>query len=51
MGYAQYFRFVSSLFWYLVCGRLLADLDSSHISVVMIYTDVRDNNTMDNSTI
>ena len=50
MGYALYFSLDSALFWSLVCGRLLADLDPP-VLVVIIYSDVSDNNKIDNSTI
>ena len=43
MGYAHYFSLV-------LCGRLLANLDS-RVLVVITHSDVRDNNIMDNSTI
>ena len=65
MGYALYFSFCFGLvtvllrscfglglvqFLPLICGRLLADLDSSHVLIVIIYSDVRDSNIMDSST-
>ena len=50
MGYALDISLVSVQFSPLICGRLLADLDSSHVFIVRVYSDLRDNNTMDFST-
>ena len=42
MGYALYISLVLVLFLPLICGRLLAaDLDSSHVFIVIIYPDTR----------
>ena len=46
MGYALYISLVFCLvlvqFLPLICGRLPADLDSSHVFIVLIYSDIRD---------
>ena len=47
MGYARYISLGLVRFLPLICGRLLADLDSSHALIVIIYSDVRDINIMD----
>ena len=41
MGYALYIRLVLVQFLPLICGRLLADLDSSHVFIVIICSDTR----------
>ena len=41
MGYALYISLVLIQFSRLICGRLLADLDSSHVFIVIIYSDTR----------
>ena len=52
MGYALYISLGLVQFLLLICGRLLADLDSFHVLIVVhvVYSDVRDNNIMDSST-
>ena len=50
MGYALYISLGLVQFLPLICGRLMADLDSSRVLVVKIYSDVRDNNKIDSST-
>ena len=53
MGYTPYisalflscFGLISALLWSLVCGRLLANLDS-HVVILIIYLDVRDDTTI-----
>ena len=50
MGYALYISLGLVQFLPLICGRLLANLDSSHVLSVIIYSDVRDDNIMDSST-
>ena len=41
MGYTLYISLVLVQFLPLICGRLLADLDSSHVLIVIIYLDTR----------
>ena len=41
MGYALYISLVLVQLLLLMCGRLLADLDSSHVFIVIIYSDTR----------
>ena len=41
MGEALYISLVLVQFLPLICGRLLADLDSSHVFIVIIYSDTR----------
>ena len=41
MGYALYISLGLVQFLPLICGRLLADLDSSHVLIVIIYSDMR----------
>ena len=50
MGYALYISLGLVQFLPLICGRLLTDLDSSHVLMVIIYSDVRDNSILDSST-
>ena len=45
--YDLYVSLRSVQFLPLICGRLLADLDSSRVLIVIIYSDVRDNDIMD----
>ena len=46
MGCAFYISLDFAQFLTLICGRLLADLDSSHVLIVIIYS-IRDNNIND----
>ena len=41
MGYALHISLGFVLLLPLICGRLLADLDSSHVFIVIIYSDTR----------
>ena len=41
MGYALYISLGLVQFLPLICGRLLADLDSSHAFIAIIYSDTR----------
>ena len=42
MGYALYISLVLVQFLPLICGRLLTDLDSSHVFIVILtYSDTR----------
>ena len=41
MGYALCISLGSVQFLPLICGRLLADLDSSHVLIVIIHSDTR----------
>ena len=50
MGYAIYISLGLFQFLSLSCGQLLADLDSSHVLIVIIYSDLRDKNIVDCST-
>ena len=50
MGYALYISLGLVQFLPLICGRLLADLDSSHVLIVIIHSDLHDKNMMDFST-
>ena len=50
MGYALYIGLCLVQFLPMICGRLQADLESSHVLIVIIYLDVRDDNIMDSST-
>ena len=40
-GERPYISLVLVQFLPLICGRLLADLDSSHVFIVIIYSDTR----------
>ena len=42
MGYALHTSLGLVQFLPLICGWLLADLDSSHVLIVIIYSDVRE---------
>ena len=50
IGYALYISLGLVQLLPLICGRFLADLDSSHVLLVIIYSDIRDKNIIDSST-